>query len=88
VIDVEAASVSARVVVGSKGWEVAPRVESGGVPSVGSKRDLVGDSVEIPVGHHPMGLRCCCESRVANECRDVLEAVLPANQRSAARCLG
>jgi len=63
-------------------------VESGGVRSEGSKRDLVGDSGETPVGHHPMGLRCCCESRVASECRDVLGAVLPAHQRSAARCLG
>jgi hypothetical protein len=75
-------------VAGSTGWEVAPRVESGGVRSEGSTRDHAGDSGETPVGHHPLGLRYCCESRVASECRDVLGAVLPANQRSAARCPG
>jgi hypothetical protein len=91
-IDVEAVSVSVRVAAGSMGWEVAPRVESGGVRrSEVSKRDLVGDihgCGETPVGYHPMGLRYCCESCVASECTDVLGAELPAHQRSAARCLG
>lgn len=87
----EAANVSAQVVAVRMGWEVAHPVERGGVQSGASKRDPVADihdCGEISAGGHPLGRRCCCESRVVRESTDVPGEEPLAHQKLAARYQG
>jgi hypothetical protein len=87
---VEVASVTVWTALERTGWEVALREESG-VQSEASKRDPVAgihDRGEISEEGHPMGLRCCCASRVARESTDVPVGQPPAHQKSAVRHQG
>lgn len=84
-------SVTAWTVLVRTDWEVAPRVESGGVQSEASKRDLVAgihDRGGISEAGHLMGLHCCYESHAARESTDVPVEEPPAYQKSAARHQG
>jgi len=74
--------VSAQVVAGSMGWEVAHPMERGGVQSGVSKWDPVvniHDCREILAGGHPFGCHYCCKSHVVQESTDVLGEVPPAH---------
>lgn len=84
-------NANVRMKVGRKGWGVVRHAENGGVQSEASKRVPVADIHDcgaISGGDRPVGLHCCCVSRVAHENTDALVEEPRACRRLAARRRG